>query len=238
MSRSFNGSSDAINCGNGVSLRQTTWTVSTWINGAVLGGGTYRSICCYGEPIGKRDYNLGVNTVSQARVLFSTGASTFHGVEGATTLSTGVWYHIAGTYDGTTLLLYVNGVQDGSLSFSGTPDCTSLASLYIGELFGSAEYFNGQIAHFALWSAAFSVNQIVDLASGWIPNKVNTSNLQAYLPLFGLVSPEPDVSGNGNNGTLTGTSRGATDPNTNIYLPYPTGPIVAQRPPIIRASSW
>jgi hypothetical protein len=36
---------------------------------------------------------------------------------------------------------------------------------------------------------------------------VNLANLKGWWPLDGYQSPEPDLSGNGNNGTLTGTAQ-------------------------------
>ena len=57
-----------------------------------------------------------------------------------------------------------------------------------------------------------------------------------YLPMWGLSSPEPDLSGNANNGTLTGTSyadhppvTGYTKKKSTVFLstPAPPGPPVA-----------
>jgi len=36
------------------------------------------------------------------------------------TINDGQWYHVAGTYDGTTIQLYINGVQQSSVSTGGT----------------------------------------------------------------------------------------------------------------------
>lgn len=47
-----------------------------------------------------------------------SGAGNAIDVIGNTTIVTGQWYHIAGTYDGQTARLYVDDVQDGSASFA------------------------------------------------------------------------------------------------------------------------
>ncbi|MHB8483878.1 MAG: LamG-like jellyroll fold domain-containing protein [Nitrospiria bacterium] len=46
--------------------------------------------------------------------------STQINVEGSTLVSTGNWYHIAGTYDNTNEVVYLNGQADGNNSVSGT----------------------------------------------------------------------------------------------------------------------
>lgn len=46
-----------------------------------------------------------------------TGSSrTYNTYTGKTLLNAGVWYHVGFTYDGTTVVLYVNGVIDGTYS--------------------------------------------------------------------------------------------------------------------------
>ena len=41
-------------------------------------------------------------------------AMTAAGIRGNTVLATGQWYHVAATWDGTTVKIYVNGVLDNS----------------------------------------------------------------------------------------------------------------------------
>lgn len=56
----------------------------------------------------------------QVNVMSATGTNTENLVFGTTTLSQDTWYHAAMTYDQSTLRLFVNGVQVGSLAISGT----------------------------------------------------------------------------------------------------------------------
>ena len=53
------------------------------------------------------------------------GSSGLHVFDGATPVDLDEWYHVAMTYDGSTLNLYVNGVLDGSCSVTGTIITTS-----------------------------------------------------------------------------------------------------------------
>jgi hypothetical protein len=53
----------------------------------------------------------------------------------------GVWYHLAGTYDGQDLKLYVNGAQDGA-AHAGFPLDIGTRPLFIGT---SGEWFDGKL---------------------------------------------------------------------------------------------
>jgi Concanavalin A-like lectin/glucanases superfamily/Immunoglobulin I-set domain len=79
----------------------------------------------------------------------------------ATTLSPGVWYHVAMTYDGSNLQGYVNGVLDGSVSVPGSMQTSSYA-LKIGVYSPAAHlaYFRGKIDELSLYSRTLSSNEI------------------------------------------------------------------------------
>src|SRR5581483_2231695 len=84
---------------------------------------------------------------------------TFGEVYGTTTLPVGAWTHLAVTYDGATLRLYVNGTQVSSVARSG-PIATSTNPLQIGGdgLYG--QYFAGVIDEVRVYSVARTPSQI------------------------------------------------------------------------------
>ncbi|KKL97978.1 hypothetical protein LCGC14_1829030 [marine sediment metagenome] len=55
-------------------------------------------------------------TVLEVRVNVGAGAGVFNSHQGITVPPTGVWQHVAGVYDGSTLRVYLDGVQDGGTS--------------------------------------------------------------------------------------------------------------------------
>ena len=85
-----------------------------------------------------------------------------------TTVSTGQWLHLVGTYDGSKVKLYVNGDMVGQQS-GGTFKKPSLfgQSLYIGADSDYGEkggrFFNGKIAVANMYSNALTANQIATL---------------------------------------------------------------------------
>lgn len=93
-------------------------------------------------------YVLDIGPSTEPRFFIINNAATFHGATGATTLSTGVWYHLAGTISGTTIRIFVNGTQDGSGTFSGTRgEPVAAVNCYIGTdpSFTAGRQMNGWI---------------------------------------------------------------------------------------------
>jgi hypothetical protein len=80
-----------------------------------------------------------------------------------TVLEDHVWYHVAGTYDGSTAKIYVNGVLDNSVPKTGTILASTAGPLFIGQNvagFGSVEFFNGFIDEVSLYNRALSDTEI------------------------------------------------------------------------------
>jgi hypothetical protein len=76
--------------------------------------------------------------------------------DSATVVQTNTWYHLAETYDGTTLKLYVNGSLDTQMAVAG-PIITTTQPVRIG---GLAYYFNGLIDEPSIYSRALSASEI------------------------------------------------------------------------------
>jgi hypothetical protein len=76
----------------------------------------------------------------------------------------GQWQHVAGVYDGTTLKVYVNGVQAGSISKTGNITAkTAAMQLNIGRwAFNSQNFraFNGFIDEPRIYNVAFTQAEV------------------------------------------------------------------------------
>lgn len=84
----------------------------------------------------------------------------------ASTISAGTWYHLAGTYDGSTVTLYLNGAVSNSVGVSKTLG-TGTNPFLVGER-SASRWFNGQVDQVMIWNdRALSSTEISDLyASG------------------------------------------------------------------------
>ena len=78
---------------------------------------------------------------------------------GTAGLTTNTWTHVAGTYDGTTLRLYVNGVQVGSQAKTGSMP-VSANPLQIGGDSIYGQYFPGSIDEVRVYNRALSATEI------------------------------------------------------------------------------
>ena len=81
-------------------------------------------------------------------------------VNGATTITTGVWHHVAAVYDGTMIKVYLDGVLDGSApaNFAPTNGATSLKIGARGD--DAATRFNGLMDDVRIYNRALSEAEI------------------------------------------------------------------------------
>ncbi len=79
------------------------------------------------------------------------------------------WYHIVGTYDGSNVILYVNGNQVASTAVTGTLT-TNTYPLIVGST-GNAKYFNGLLDEAHVFPAALSASQVSSLYANELAGK-------------------------------------------------------------------
>lgn len=76
------------------------------------------------------------------------------------TPSTGVWYNATVTYDGSTVILYKNGVQESTLSTSVTPLSSGLG-YYIGRRWDVLETIDGKIPIVKVYNRALTSTEVL-----------------------------------------------------------------------------
>jgi Concanavalin A-like lectin/glucanases superfamily len=104
-------------------------------------------------------------------------------VAAAGVLSQNTWYHVAYTYDGSTDLLYLNGVQVASGTTAHT--ALSTANVQLGSYFtAGAENFLGTLDDVRIYSGTLSAAQVAVLASGnnLAPLIITQPGDQTYYP--------------------------------------------------------
>lgn len=157
----FNGSSAVIDTGMSMRLDKFTW--SLWINSSSNGGGARTPISttrdCCGVYNGFSFEHAGYG--GPHYVLWHNGTAT--ALQAGTTAATGTWTHFAGTYDGTTMVLYKDGSQIGTNNtYAGTVGVPSY-SLKIGACGSGGCKFAGDIDDVHVYSRALSSAEITAL---------------------------------------------------------------------------
>lgn len=217
MARSFNGTTDKINCGHGSSLNpMRNFTIAGWGNST---GTSDDFILARDDGGAQRKFAFG--KVSNKLYMDSGNGVPFSGV--GPTISINTWYHycsvvVSNTGNPGIAYGFLNGTFVATGSMGAIISATS-TDLLIGNRGDGAVPFGGNIAHVAMWSTNISAGEVVLLASGVRPNSIQPLSLVGYWPLFGIPSPEPDLSQFGNNGTLTGTGFAADPPQMRSGSP-------------------
>jgi hypothetical protein len=160
----FNGSTGKITCPGGVSV--VGWgqmTVEAWVKltnntsgrGTIWATGTTPTNSGDGFKfwIGANGTNgglaIGVSGNKWSQALFSQ------------TFTAGTWYHIAGTWDGTTIRLYVNGVANGSTgTVTGSIDTTGFAVTIGQDPQSGGDFFSGTMGQAVLYSAKQTATEL------------------------------------------------------------------------------
>jgi len=166
---SFDGTDDYFNAGNSSSLVITgNFTISAWIN--LDTQTSYRRIIGKANSNNTRcNYGLGLKDGYKPGVIANSGS--WYDNYSTTALNTGTWYHLAGVYDGSNFILYVNGVLDNTTSVSGfnistAASDTSGDDLLIGaKPTYSSENFAGMMDEIAVWNTALTSTQVSEIYS-------------------------------------------------------------------------
>jgi len=96
----------------GIPYDTTTWSAEAWIKPTTSGNFQYAVRRASVMELGYESSLFTLNIIDNG--------SVDHKIKPATpAVASGTTYHLVGTYDGTLLILYVNGVEIGRLSFSG-----------------------------------------------------------------------------------------------------------------------
>ena len=176
----FNGSSSWVTVPDAPSLDFTTsMTLEAWVYPTKAT--TWSTILMKEQP-GDFVYVLYAGASNKPPALFlnvSTSVSGEHGIvaPGGSTLPSYAWSHLAGTYDGITLRLYLNGTLVASQAFTGLI-APSTGALRLGGDSISGDYFQGRLDEVRLYNRALSASEIqADMST-----PINVLNSVSLLP--------------------------------------------------------
>ena len=139
----FDGFGDKLSVPNSADVRlgSNDFTMEAWVKFGDVQGNWDSVLGMYDESADRRTYYLaryrsgGAAEDGRLYMYVNTDGTSggYANVQGGF-VSINDWHHVAGVRDGNTLRLYLNGVQVGSSSFSGTVYNNTTDALFIGDV--------------------------------------------------------------------------------------------------------
>jgi len=157
--------------------------------------------------LGQTTFSYDIRTDNTGRLQFSLNIGDWQRVDGPV-LEEDTWYHIAGTYDGQVMTLYLNGESFGTTPASGsillTADPVCVGNIVNAAGAGSNEYWSGVLDEVLIYNEALAAGQIQQIQQGRIPG----------ISKVAAVNPLPEV--------------GASDVSRDTDLSWTSGEYAAQ----------
>ncbi|MFN9721118.1 MAG: LamG-like jellyroll fold domain-containing protein, partial [Planctomycetota bacterium] len=158
----FDGSNDYVSVPDSIEQRAAMFTVAGWVQFANQGsivlaskyGGYYNGWILYLEA--DRRASMSVYNVSNPALGQNVASSPLPGSG---------WTHVAGTYDGTNLRIYVNGEEQGTARFDGGYLPTGQAMTLGRASWYPRDYFAGDLDDFRFYDRALTAGEIAAIVS-------------------------------------------------------------------------
>jgi len=190
----FDGKDDFIDCGSGINLTNTSFTIEFWAKRKITG--KFDLIVSQGEQKKNHCLHIGFRDSDLFTLAFwgddlNTGKFTDTD-----------WHHWSCVYDQQRQQQII--YRDGQLEACRQPaNYQGTGNFYIGALKGTSAFFEGQLADLRIWQEVRTPQEIQDAMNSRLTG--NESGLMAYWPLDeGEGTTIKDKTGNGNDGTITG----------------------------------
>jgi PKD repeat protein len=149
----FNGTNSVVTAPDSGSLDLTSgMTVMAWLYPTALGGA--RNVVYKDSS----SYFLSASTTESTAP--AVGVSFGTALQGPNALPLNTWSHVAGTFDGTTLALYVNGVQVASRAQTGSITPGTGPLMIGGNAFVAGKHFAGSIDEVRIFNRALSASEV------------------------------------------------------------------------------
>ncbi|MBN1974492.1 MAG: carbohydrate-binding protein [Sedimentisphaerales bacterium] len=162
----LDGSNDYVSLPAGVVDGLTNYTISSWVHLDTVS--TWSRVFDFGSGTTKSMYLTpqcgGSNTVRFA--ITTGGSSGEQQINGTAAIPSGVWTHVAVTYQAGTGILYIDGIEVGrNNNISLTPSSLGRTMQnYIGKSQWPDPYLNGRVDDFRIYSDVLSASEVAALA--------------------------------------------------------------------------
>jgi hypothetical protein len=142
-------------------------------------------------------------------------------------LTNNIWYHVLGVYNGTHVLVYVNGVQGGTIDELIGVTATSTSDTLIGAYRPNDRFYNGSIDEVMIFNASLTAQQVLDIYNNQSSRFLPTGTQDLFNQTFMNIS-----SGN-NRVNVSTTIQNNFDSSINLTVGYYDGSWSATAPQIV-----
>ena len=219
----FNGINNEVNCGNDPSLdiTGTNITLEAWVNLDVFTANAFQSTIMSKNLPNNAGFIFRAGGNGQIELALGDGGfyNNFASVDNVISVNT--WHHVAATYDGANVRMYVDGVEVFSQAYTAPMVSAAANNLWIGnDNTFSPRFFPGSIDNVRLWNVTRTANEISTFMASELCDM--TGLVAAYDFNVGFANGTntmettlPDLAGSNNgtlmNFTLTGTASNWVD---------------------------
>jgi len=218
---SLDGQEDYVRIANSQSLRSfsESITIEVWFKASSFyaDGGIVNSIIRKNIEPGAENFFLRFRNFSGRSVMEMSIGYDIEALQAPYEFAVGTWYHIAGTYDGSTITVFVNGGSIKSVKVSG-PLYIDQSDLFIGRgdpEFSFGEYFHGALDEIRIWNVTRSQEEIRAAINTPLTGK--EEGLVAYWNFDDGTAK--DLSLNENDGVLNGDAQIVESPHPASLAP-------------------
>lgn len=177
----FDGIDDFVNVGI-VEVSSGKLTITSWVQSDDLENCGARDCRIISKATGTAPQNhywmlstIKVGNQTRLRFRLKTRGTTSTLIASSGDLMEGERFHVAATYDGTTMRLYKDGVEVGSLAKTGGINANDEVETWIGGNPNDANSrpWKGLIADVRIYQKALSANEVNDVKNSYIPRAVD-----------------------------------------------------------------
>ena len=162
----LNGSNEYAYYADDSNFEPSTWSIQAWIDPSAVPSNSDNDYIIHKN----KTYRIGLeHTASGVEIMGSLRYNgTYYNVNSGDQsfyiTSGGGWYHVIMTFDGTNLILYVNGDEKDTNSNSNYSTTNQNGVFSIGRRHDTSSlYYNGIIDEVAFWNTALSANAVSSL---------------------------------------------------------------------------